>query len=140
MNPNPEILEKLLILAAIGQLTVAILNLRLEKILGWGPAIAAMPDLVREVFVVHKWFVSITLVIFGVLTIRFAPEFAGAGNEIARWLAAGIAVFWAIRTGIQWFYYGANHWRGKARETLVHWTLTLVYGGWTVIYLLAAIR
>lgn len=140
MNPNPEILEKLLILAAIGQLTVAILNLRLEKILGWGPAIAAMPDLVREVFVVHKWFVSITLVIFGVLTIQFAPEFAGAGNEIARWLAAGIAVFWAIRTGIQWFYYGANHWRGKARETLVHWTLTLVYGAWAAVYLLAAFR
>lgn len=140
MNPSPEILEKLLIFAAIGQITVAILNLRLEKILGWGPAIAAMPDLVREVFVVHKWFVSISLMIFATLTIRFAPEFAGAGNDIARWLAAGIAVFWVIRTGIQWFYYGANHWRGKARETFVHWTLTLVYGGWTVIYLLAAIR
>jgi len=140
MNLKPELLETLLMLAALGQLIVAALNLRLEKILGWGPVIASLPDLVREVFVVHKWFISITLVIFATLTIRFASEFAGPGNEIARWLAAGIALFWGIRTAIQWFYYGANHWRGKSRETLVHWLLTLVYGGWTVIYLIAAIR
>jgi hypothetical protein len=140
MNINAEILEKLLLLSAVGQLIVAALNLRLEKILGWEPVIIALPDLVREVFVVHKWFISVTLVIFATLTIRFASELAGPGHEIARWLAAGIALFWGIRTAIQWFSYGADHWRGKPRETIVHWFLTLVYSGWTTVYLLAAFR
>lgn len=140
MKLYPELLETLLLLAALGQLIVAALNLRLEKILGWEPFLATLPDLVREVFVVHKWFISITLVIFATLTLRFATEFSHPGNELARWLAAGIALFWGIRTVLQWCYYGANHWRGKSRETLVHWFLTFVYGGWTSLYLLAALR
>ena len=140
MNLKPEILESLLMLAAIGQFIVAALNLRLEKILGWEPVISALPDLVREVVVVHKWFVSITLVIFATLTIRFASGLAGEGNEIARWLAGCIAIFWGIRTVIQWGYYGASHWKGKSRETLVHWILTIVYSGWAILYLIAASR
>ena len=140
MNLKPEILESLLMLAAIGQLIVAALNLRLVKILGWEPVISALPDLVREVVVVHKWFVSITLVIFATLMIRFASELAGEGNEIARWLAGCIAIFWGIRTVMQWAYCGASHWKGKSRETLVHWILTIVYSGWAILYLVAASR
>ena len=140
MNLILDHLDKLLIAAAIGQLAIAAINMRLDRLLAWNRDLESLPRLLQEVFVVHKWFISITLVIFGVLTLRFAGDIGGGRYEMARWFAAGVGIFWAIRTLIQWVYYGWEHWRGKARETIVHGILTISYGGTAVVYLVAAFR
>lgn len=128
----------LLTAAAIGQIAIAFLNLRLDRLLHWQQDLAGLPLLLREVFTVHKWFITLTLLIFGVITLRFAASLASGDLELGRWLAAGIGIFWAVRTGIQWLYYDWSHWRGKAGRTVIHWTLTLAYGGCAVVYLFAA--
>src|SRR5436190_23352684 len=96
--------ELILYAAAAAQLAVAAANLFLVRLLGWRDELERMPLLVREVFVVHAWFISVTLAIFGVLTWRFAPEFAIPSHEVFRWLAAGIGLFWALRTVLQITY------------------------------------
>jgi hypothetical protein len=133
-------LALLLALAAAGQLAIAGINLSLVRLLGWGSELARVPPLLREVFHVHKWFISVTLVIFGVLTLRFAGELAAGSNELGRWLAAGIGGFWALRSGVQWLYYDWGHWRGDPGRTAVHWVLTVAYGGCAAVYLAAAFR
>lgn len=50
-------LPVLLKVVAIGQLTIAILNLFLVHILGWKEDLARLPLLLREVFHVHCWFI-----------------------------------------------------------------------------------
>ena len=79
-------MKEALYIAAAAQLAVAVLNLFLIRIMKWEEEVARMPQLVREVFHLHAWFITITLVIFGVVTIRFVGE-----------LAAGIGIFWLIR-------------------------------------------
>ena len=133
-----ENLPFLLTAAAAGQLAIAVINLRLDRLLNWGPELETLSPLLREVFFVHKWFISITLVIFGVITWRFADEIGTGAHEIGRWLAAGIGLFWAIRTAIQWCYYDWSHWRGNAGRIAVHWILTICYGACAAAYLLAA--
>ncbi len=140
MNLIFDNLDKILIAAAIGQLIMAGINMSLDKMLGWRKELSGLPRLLQEVFTVHKWFISIILIIFGVMTIRFAGDIANAEYEMARWFAASIGFFWAIRTLIQWFYYGWDNWRGKAKETAIHWILTVSYGGAAVAYLTAAFR
>lgn len=134
------LLPILLAAAAVGQLAVAALNLRLDRILRWEPELEQLSPLLRQVFFVHKWFISITLAIFGILTLRFAREMGHGETDLARWLAAGIGAFWGIRTVIQWCYYDSEHWRGKPGPTAVHWILTVAYGGCSAVYLLAAFR
>lgn len=128
----------LLIAAAIGQLAVALINLRLDRLLNWQTDLDKLPLLLREIFTVHKWFITLTLMIFGIITLRFAGDFAGSENELAAWLAAGIGLFWAIRTVIQWGYYDWSHWRGQPARIAVHWILTVAYGGCAAVYLFAA--
>lgn len=128
----------LLIAAAIGQLIVAVINLRLERLLHWQDDLASMPLLLREVFTVHKWFISIILLIFGIITLRFAEDFSSGHTPLATWLAGAIGLFWAIHTGIQWLYYSHSHWRGRPDRTAVHWVLTVAYGGCAAVYLIAA--
>src|SRR2546423_15073932 len=91
----------LLQIAATLQLGVAVLNLFLVRLLHWREDLSRMPLLLREVFQVHVWFISLTLAIFGVMTWRFAGEIVSGQNLVAQWLAAGIGIFWAIRTVLQ---------------------------------------
>lgn len=133
-------LELWLRIVAVAQIALALLSLNLARILQWKPDIERMPLLVREVFEIHSWFIALTLVIWGVLTWHFAPEFALAPYELARWLCAMIGVFWGVRCILQWTHYSASHWRGNTRRTVIHWMLTFGYAAWAAVYFIAAFR
>ena len=132
-------LETVLYAVAAAQLAVAVINLFLVRLLGWRSELERMPLLVREVFMVHAWFISITLAIFGTLTMRFAPEFAARSHEVFRWLAAGIGAFWALRTVLQITYYSSSHWKGRLDRTIIHILLLTTYGGLAGAYVAAAL-
>ena len=134
------LLEIALQLCAFGQLCIALLNLNLVRMMGWREEVAGMSLLVREVFHVHAWFVSITLGIFAALTWRFAGEIAAGAAPIFRWVAMSIAFFWAVRTVLQVVYYSSSHWRGIASKTAVHFILLLIYGSWAILYGFAALQ
>ena len=131
-------LELVLCVAAAAQLAVAVVNLFLVRLLGWRADLERMPLLIREVFVVHAWFISVTLAIFGGLTMRFAPDFAAGSHEVFRWLAGGIGCFWALRALLQITYYSSSHWKGLLDRTIIHIVLLATYGGLAAAYLIAA--
>jgi hypothetical protein len=133
-------LEFLLRLAALAQLGVVVLNLFLIRIMNWRRDLDAMPLLLREVFQIHVYFISITLAIFGAVTWRFAGDIANAAHPVCVWLSIGIGVFWAIRSVMQWTHYSAVHWRGNGLRTVIHWMLFVGYGAFAALYLIAANR
>lgn len=133
-------LELFLRLAALAQLGVAMLNLFLIRIMKWRSELGSLPLLIREVFQIHIYFISITLAIFGALTWRFAGELATAANPLGVWLAIGIGAFWAVRSVMQWSHYSPVHWRENRLRTLIHWALFLGYGGFAAVYFTAAAR
>jgi hypothetical protein len=121
------------------QLAIAMLNLFLIPLLKWKEELSRVPMLLREVFQVHLWFISITLTIFGVITCRFANELAMGNNPLGHWLAAAIGFFWMIRTILQVTYYSSSHWRGQFGRTVVHVACLLIYGGFASVYLSTAL-
>jgi hypothetical protein len=124
--------------AAVLQLGIAVLNLFLARLLNWREAILQMPLLVREVFRVHAWFISIMLAIFATMTFRFSRQMAEGADPVCQWLAASIGLFWLIRTVLQVTYYSSSHWRGQMGRTVAHVALLAVYGGFSATYLWAA--
>ena len=131
-------LEPWLAAAGVAQLGVAIVNLGVVRLLRWKGELARLPLLMREVFQVHVWFISLTLAIFGSTTVRFARELAIGRNPALTWLAAAIAIFWSVRVVIQVAYYSASHWRGNKARLLIHLLLLVVYGGMALVYAMAA--
>jgi hypothetical protein len=131
-------LDLFLRMAALAQFAVAVVNLWLVRVMKWKPELERLPLLIREVFHIHVFFISITLTIFAVLTWRFADDIATAANPLAMWLATAIGLFWLIRSLMQWSHYSASHWSGNTGRTLIHWTLFLVYGGLAGLYFTAA--
>ena len=131
-------LELFLRIIAVAQIALAVLSFFLPRILKWREDIDRMSPLVRDVFFIHSWFISLTLLIWGVLTWRFAFEMAHAPTDLSRWLCGAIAVFWGIRCVLQWLHYDSSHWRGIPSRTVMHWTLFVGYGLWTAVYAMAA--
>ncbi len=127
-----------LIAFAVVQLAIATTNLFLVRILGWREDMRRMPPLLKEVFQVHKIFISVTVVTFGVLTLRFARDMVEQTNDLAVWLAAAIGMFWLIRCVMQATYYSPNHWRGQLDRTIVHIAMLVTFGLGAAVYLVAA--
>jgi hypothetical protein len=137
MNPKTSEMRAVLQFAAFLQLSIALLNLALNRIMGWREDLNRMPLLLREVHQVHAWFISVTLAIFAVLTWWFSSEMAGGTEMVCRWLAAGIGGFWGFRTVLQVAYYSSSHWRGRSGRTVIHIALLVIYGGFALVYLSA---
>lgn len=139
MNSLHDLIELGLRAAAVVQLAVAVLNLSLIRIMKWKPDLDRMPLLIREVFRIHCYFISITLAIFGAITWRFASDIAAAASPITIWLAIGIGMFWLVRSAMQWLHYSPSHWRGDTSRTVIHFALFLGYGALATVYLMAAL-
>ena len=135
-----DVLPVLLKVCAAAQIAVAVLNLFLVRLLGWRADLDRISLLPRQVFQVHLWFISMTLLIFGVLTWRFVDDFADGTNAVAVWLAGAIALFWGLRTVLQVTYYSRKHWQGRRPQTVAHIMLLLAYAGMTITYGTVALR
>ncbi len=119
----------LLYIFAALQIVIGVLVFFLPRMFGWQASLAALPRLLREVYHVHALFLALTLWIFAGLTF-----YSGAALGP---LSVCIGLFWAVRVGVQLFYYSPAHWLGKVRETGVHLALLAVYGSMSVTYFLA---
>ena len=135
---TPHTLTMLLQVSAITQAALAIVNLFLVRMMGWKACLNQLPLLARQVFVVHGWFISATLVIFASTTWLFANEMAGRANASMTWFSSCIASFWTIRFILQWTYYSRSHWIGRPWHTVVHFGCSFFYGGWSLVYWVAA--
>ena len=140
MNLMKHLLVVTLVLAAIGQFSIAMINLTLVRIMHWQDDVSRIPLLIRQVFHVHAWFISLTLVIFAALTCRFAVEMTAGTEQIYRWIACSIGLFWTFRVALQLWYYKSSHWRGIRSRTTVHIILLIVYSGFSIVYLTAGLR
>lgn len=99
-----RILIELLWIAGLVQLVILAANFVLPKKLGCREHVARMSPMIREIFIIHWAYIVLILGVFSVLSLRFAPELAGA-SRLGRFLAAVIAVFWMARVPIQLFFY-----------------------------------
>lgn len=139
MNMELNALQIALVAAALLQLAIAGLNPFLIRIMKWEEDLERMSLLVREVFVLHCWFIGLTLTIFAALTLRFAPEMSTGGHPAVHWIAGAIAIFWGIRAVLQVTHYSASHWRGHQGRTVIHGLILVIYPAFAVIYGMAAL-
>lgn len=111
--------------AGIVQIGDAAVNLLLPRPLRSRENMAKVSPMIRQVFLVHWFYVLLVLVIFGAMCLLYAPELA-AGGPLARFLCGAMALFWALRVPIQLLVFDRDF-RRRYRAADVAFTLGAVF-------------
>jgi hypothetical protein len=85
----------------------------------WPEELARLSLLNRQIFLVHNFFIVLVVAMMGGLALCFTPALL-EHSTLARLVLAGLALFWAIRLGFQFFVYDRALWRGNRFNTTVH--------------------
>jgi hypothetical protein len=97
-------LSLLLWIAGFVQVAIASANLFLPMKLKYRENLSHVSPIIRQIFVVHSFYIVGVVLLFAAVTFGFAGELA-SGHGLGRFLAASIAVFWLFRAPIQVLYY-----------------------------------
>jgi hypothetical protein len=121
-----EILSVLLRLAGAGLILLALLHIPIGRILKWKEEGRKLSPENEQIFHVHTFFVCLSVVLMA-LPCLFMPSVFLERSEAGIWLAGSLSAFWAVRLYFQFFVYRSDLWRGKMRETLIHWWFAMVW-------------
>jgi hypothetical protein len=127
-------------LKIVGVLLVllALLHASFPRRFKWAEELRRLSLLSRQIFLVHTFFVALTVLLCGLLTFFYAEALL-AGTPLARAVLAGLTLFWAARLAVQLFVYSPALWRGHRFNTAVHviftclWTYFVGVYGWALI-------
>lgn len=130
-------LESLVFLAGVGQLCLIVVSLAIPRVLRWSEDVARLRPLTRQVFWTYAAYIWSTNLFFGIVSVTL-PKQLVSGAPIASALSTFIAVYWAARIGIQFFYFD----RSDAPQGFIfvvgEWLLVMLFVALTVIYGCAA--
>lgn len=114
-------------MAGIIQLIIAAANFLLPQKLQYDQHLPKMPDILRQIFIIHSIYIVLVLLGFSGLCLFFAPELI-YGSPLGKFLACWMAIFWMPRAFIQIFYYSPEIKR-QNRFANAAFTLSFFYLG-----------
>ena len=119
------ILAKSIFIAGVCQLSVLIASAIVPFRLNWREDLRVLPRLHRQMYWTYGGYVVLSIVAFAIISIINAEELAG-GGVLARSFCAYVAVFWAIRGGLQPVF--------DVKDYLTAWWLTAGYFALSVMF------
>ena len=85
----------------------------------WDKELAKLSLLTRQIFQVHCFFISLSLVLMGACTLFYTNALLRSGT-LSRVVLTGFVVFWLTRLAFQLFVYDSAIWRGHRFYTFMH--------------------
>jgi hypothetical protein len=119
--------------AGVAQILLAVAHPLMASRLGWKRESARMSSLTAQVFWVHTYFLMLTLLLFGLLSLVLPRELL-TSSPLARAVLLGLTLFWGARLYAQHFIYSSEHWRGHRLNTTIHALFTLLWVYLTLVY------
>jgi hypothetical protein len=126
-------LAQLIFIAGLCQLSVLIASAIVPYRLNWQIDLQVLPRLHRQMFWTYGGYVVLSIVAFAIISIVNANELAG-GGVLARSFCLYVAMFWAIRGGLQSVFdvedYLTAWWlkTGYFALSVMFVALTIIYG------------
>ena len=128
-----ELLPILVRVAGVGLLFLSALHIPIGRELRWREDASRLTPTNQAVFHVHTIFICLIIVMMG-LPCVMDPSVLLERSRPGEWMAWSFAGFWAVRLYCQFFVYSSELWRGKRRETTVHWIFTVIWVALTLVF------
>jgi hypothetical protein len=105
--------------------------------LRWAQDLAKLDPLTRQLIWVHGFYIVMLIIAFGLGTLMLADEMI-AGTVLGRALCGFIALFWAVRLGLQLTFFDMKAHLTSRLLRLGERTLTVTFTYFTAVYTWAA--
>ena len=132
-------MQRLIVLAGIGQLMLALVSLVIPRVLGWREETAKLRPLTRQVFWTYAAYIWGSHVAFGLLSV-LAPGALLDGSLLARCVTGFIAAWWGVRLFVQFTWFDRSARPPGVIYVLAEIGLVTLFIANFVIYLTAAVR
>ena len=118
----------------IGVLLVllALLHIGFPRYFNWEQELKTLSLINRQMLIIRCFFIAMVLLLMGILCISSATELTQ--TSIGRKICLGFAIFWTLRLLIQFFGYSALLWKGKKRETFVHFLFAFLWTYFSAVF------
>jgi len=103
----------------------------------WKTELARLSLLNRQIFIVHCFFISLTLVLMGGITLFYTRALLEP-TVLSRVGLVAMVIFWLCRLLIQFFVYDSALWRGNKFNTRMHVFFSVIWTYVVLTYSLAA--
>lgn len=100
----------------------------------WKTEFAALSLINRQMMYVHTFFISLVILLMGLLCITSPDELSG--TKLGGRIALGFDIFWILRLLIQFFGYSTKLWKGKKFETAVHVSFSILWAYVSTVFLI----
>jgi hypothetical protein len=104
----------------------------------WQNELAKLSLLTRQIFLVHCFFISLSLILMGGCTLFYTNALLRSGM-LSRVVLVGFVVFWLTRLTFQLFVYDSAIWRGHRFYTFMHVGFS-IFWAYVVLVYSAALR
>jgi len=121
--------EMLLVHLHAGGLAMAslvVVNLFVPSRFHWRDEMSRLSLVNRQIFQVHTLFLVLILGLFSALLLSCASALLEP-TRLSRAVLIGLTIFWALRMGVQWFFYSPELWRGDRFNTVVHYMCSALW-------------
>jgi hypothetical protein len=132
-------MERLIVLAGIGQLTLALVSLVIPRVLDWREETAKLRPLTRQVFWTYAAYIWGSHVAFGLLSV-LAPGALLDGSLLARCVTGFIAAWWGVRLTLHFTSFDRSARPPGVIYVLAEIGLVTLFIANFLIYLAAAVR
>ncbi len=112
---------------------IVLLNFVVWRRFQWATEIQRLSLLTRQVFIVHSYFIMLSVAGFGAMSL-FYPNALIDRTPLAQLVLVFLVLFWASRLLMQLFFYDASLWRGQRFNTVIHVLFTGIWAYFTAIY------
>ena len=93
---------------------LALLHIIFPQYFNWKEELQKLNLINREMMVVHTFFVSLTVLLMGLLCITSPYELLH--STLGKKTSLGFCLFWSIRLFIQFFGYSSSLWKKKQKK------------------------
>ncbi|HEX9825526.1 MAG TPA: hypothetical protein VGA80_02930 [Flavobacteriaceae bacterium] len=120
----------------IGVLLVALalLHFIFPKYFNWDKELQSMSLINRQIMTVHTFFIALVVFLMGLLCLTSTNELIE--TSLGKKISLGLGIFWTIRLFIQFFVYSSKLWKGKKFETVIHILFSILWGYFSIVFLM----
>lgn len=121
----------------IGVLLVALalIHIIFPKYFNWDTELQSMSLINRQIMTVHTFFIALVVFLMGLLCLTSTNELIE--TSLGKKISLGLGFFWSIRLFIQFFVYSSKLWKGKKFETFIHIIFSILWGYFSIVFLMA---